>query len=88
MSFSKVIQLGSVGSLTVSESAGVAKVAIAVQSPQIDNVASVVGSLEVDVQASALVQVVLDLLKSKLPTSVQGLVGDVETAALNALKSA
>jgi hypothetical protein len=87
MSFSKVIQLGSAGSLTVSEAAGVATVKVSVGMPVASGAVNAVASAEVDVQAAEVVQLALDLLKSKLPASVQSLVTDLENVAIPALKN-
>ena len=91
MSFSKVIQIGSAGSLTISEAAGVAtvKVAIAenVGGGEAAGVLKAVASAEIDVQAAELAQLALDFLKSKLPEGLQSLVTDLEAVAIPALKN-
>lgn len=89
--FSKELQLGQVGSLAVSEAAGVATVKVSVNAAvgggQAAGVLKAAASVEVDVEAAQLVQLALDLLKSKLPAGVQSLVTDLEAVAIPALKS-
>lgn len=91
MSFSKVIKLGSNGSLTVSESQGVAKIAFALSDAldagAVGQVAKATVSAELDVSALDLAQMGLDLIKSKLPVDLQGLVTELEAVALPLLKN-
>lgn len=92
MGFSKVIELGDKGALSVTESEGVAVVKISVGASlgggQAAGAVKVVASAEIDLEAAQLAQLGLDLLKSKLPESLQGLVSDLEAVAIPALKKA
>lgn len=82
MSFSKEIKLGDKGSVVLSEANGVATLKVSVGVAVADGVAKAVASAEVDLEAVEIVKLALDLLKAKLPAGVQGLVTDVENAAL------
>lgn len=92
MSFSKELKLGDSGSLVVSEADGVATLklsaGVALGGGAAAGVAKAVVSAEVDVEAAQLVQLGLDLLKSKLPEAIQPLISELEAAAVGALKKA
>lgn len=87
MSFSKVIQIGDVGSLSLSEAAGIASVKISVAKSIDGDLVKAVASAEVDVSAAALAQLSLDFIKSKLPESMQPLVTALEAVAIPALSN-
>ena len=92
MGFSKVINLGDVGSLSVSEADDVATVKVSVGAAlgggQAAGVAKAQASAEVDVEVAELAQLGLDLLKEKLPEPMKSLVSDLEAVAIPALKKA
>jgi hypothetical protein len=72
MSYSKVIQLGKAGSINISESAGVASVAISISEASggsLANVAKGTLSAEVSVSAAVLIDALLGLVASKYPSS-------------------
>ena len=92
MGFSKQIQLGSAGTLTITEASGVATIKISVAENvgggSAAGVVKAVASAEVDISAAQLAQIGLDFLKSKLPTGVQSLVTDLENVAIPAIQNA
>lgn len=87
MSFSKVIPIGSVGSLTLSEAAGVASVKVSLSENIDGSMVKAVASAEVDVSAADFAQLALDFLKSKLPASIQPMITALEDVAIPALKN-
>jgi hypothetical protein len=91
MGFSRVVQLGNAGYLTLSEEAGVASVKVAVGADlgggEAAGVLKAQASCEVDMAVAQFAQLALDLLKSKLPASAQSLISDLEAVAIPALKN-
>jgi hypothetical protein len=80
MSYSKVIQIGSAGSLNISESAGLAKVSLQVSEKSAGSfpgVASASVSAEVDVSVVSLVDAALGLASAKWPQAA-GLIAGLQ----------
>ena len=79
MSYSKVIQLGSVGSITISESAGNASVALSLNESvgggDVKGFAKASVSVAVDVSAQELIDAGLALAEAKFPTAAAEIAG-------------
>lgn len=90
MSYSKVIPVGSAGSLTISEAAGEGKLVLSVAEAaggSLVGVAKASINVEVDVSVAALVDVGLALAEAKYPSAaalIAGIKGiiDAEVATL------
>lgn len=78
MSYSKVVQLGSAGALSISEAGGVAKLSLSIAQSSAASLAGVLkGSLtaEVDVDGKVLVDSALDYLSAKYPSASAVILG-------------
>lgn len=88
MGFQKEIKLGEVGSLLITEGNGVATLKISVGTDVASGLAKAVASAEVDVEIDQLLVMALDLIKVKLPESVQPLITELEKALVPAVQNA
>lgn len=92
MGFSKTIELGNVGSLTLSEAAGTATVKVTVAQNvgggAAAGIVKAAASAEIDISAAELAKLALDFLKSKLPAGAQSLITDLEAVAIPAIQNA
>ena len=92
MSFSQVIPVGNIGSLSIVEAAGVMTVKLSVSQSagggQAAGFAKGSASVELDLESAQIVLMALEFIKSKLPPSMQPLVTALEAVAIPAIKAA